>query len=86
MLTFEEIKEIAKKVAMERAKTDNVNVWYIRKLGDWYYFLYKQSGLPKWTGIPSGIRIDIKGKVEVINDFIIRSIMMQDENRTLIKF
>ena len=31
MLTFEEIKEIAKKVAMERAKTDNVNVWYIRK-------------------------------------------------------
>ena len=32
MLTFEEIKEMAKKFAMERAKTDNVNVWYIRKL------------------------------------------------------
>ena len=84
MLTFEQINEIAKKYAIERAKTDNVNVWYIRKLGDWYYFLYKQSGLPKWTGFPMGLRISIKGDIERINDTIIRTRMMNDKEAVLI--
>lgn len=84
MLTFEEIKEMAKKFAMERAKTNNVDVWYIRKLGDWYYFLYKQSGLPKWTGFPMGLRISIKGNIEVIVDITIRYRMMHDKKAVLI--
>ena len=82
MLTFEQIKEMAKNFAIEDDEADNV--WFIRKLGDWYYFLYKQSGLPKWTGFPMGLRISIKGDIERINDTIIRTRMMNDKEAVLI--
>lgn len=84
MLTFEEIKEMAKQFATDRAKTDNVNVWYIRKFGDWYYFLYKQSGLPKWTGFPMGLRISVHGDIERIGDITFRYQMMHYKKSVLI--
>lgn len=64
MLTFEEIKEIAKKVAMERAKTDNVNVWYIRKLGDWYYFYTNSQVYQNGQEYQAVFGLTLKGKLK----------------------
>lgn len=76
MLTFEEIKEMAKKFAMERANADNV--WYCGKEGSWYFFLYKKSKLPRYTGFPMGLRININGSTERIIDLGARSKMMDN--------
>lgn len=40
--------------------------------GEWHYFAYTKTDLPKYGSLPSAVRINEKGEIEELHSFLIR--------------